>query len=73
MVHQSKIGVSMEYNIDWDEVSYFSKKLLNGKMSADAMSQRVSRAVNKDQDKDLYLTLKLAQASAFYDSKVGVV
>jgi len=59
----------MEYKIDWDEVDYFSKKLLNGKMTADAMSQRVSRAVNKDKDKDLYLTLKMAQASAFYDGK----
>ena len=58
-----------QYNIDWEEASYVANKLLKGKIAADSVSQRVLRAL-KNEDKDLYLTLKVAQASAFYDKKV---
>jgi len=56
--------------IDWNEVTYVANKLLTKKLTPDAVSQRLVRAI-RDKNKGLYLTLKVAQASAFYDKKVN--
>ena len=58
----------MEHLIDWEEVEYISNKRLSGKLSADALSQRVATSFRKG-DNDLYLTLKLAQAQTKFKSK----
>ena len=55
--------------IDWNEANYVANRLLTRKITPDAVSQRLVRAI-KDKDKNLYLTLKIAQASVFYDKKV---
>ena len=47
--------------IDYVEVKYVVVSVLLGKLTREALSQRIGRALKK-KDRELYLTLKLAQA-----------
>ena len=47
--------------IDYVEVKYVVVSVLSGKLTREALSQRIGRALKK-RNRDLYLTLKLAQA-----------
>lgn len=58
-----------EYKIDHTEVTYVVDSLLSGKTNTKAVTQRISRSL-KRKDFNLYLSLKLAQALAFYTRKV---
>ena len=48
-------------NIDYVEAGYIVACVLSGKLTKEALSQRIGRALKKS-DRSLYLTLKLAQA-----------
>lgn len=59
----------MEYEIDKEDAEYISNAILSGKLTPDALVQRISRTLKK-KDLSQYLTLKVAQSLATYKRKV---
>ena len=59
----------MDFKIDYEDAEYISNKIISGKLSADALTQRIGRALRKE-DPSYYFTLKFAQALVAYKRKV---
>ncbi|MCP4989205.1 MAG: hypothetical protein GY928_25050 [Colwellia sp.] len=59
----------MDYEIDKHEAQYIAESILSGKLTSDALVQRISRAL-KGEELQRYLTLKVAQALVSYEKKV---
>lgn len=59
----------MKCKIDWFEVEFVFRALgEEGNLTSEALSQRIARCL-KGGDKDLYITLKVAQSLFYYDRK----
>ena len=55
--------------IDWFELDQVIDSLLEGRLTSEALSQRIARCLKKG-DRDRYLTLKLAQSYYYFSRKV---
>jgi len=58
----------MNVCIDWFEVEHILKSLDKERITPEALSQRIARSLKKG-DKELYLTLKVAQSLFSYERK----
>ena len=56
------------YSVDWFEVDHVFKSLWSKRLTPEALSQRIARSLRKG-DKELYITLKLAQSLFSYERK----
>jgi hypothetical protein len=59
----------MQHEIDFETAKYLTNLVLSGKMTSDALVQRIGRAL-KSKNKEQYLTLKHTQALITYRKKV---